>query len=146
MPLPTPGQPTAAAIGKGTTLGYSANTSSPSYTTVAELVDIKMPKHTASPVAIMRYDSPTVFEELIAAWAKAGEFELQLVYNKLQAAALYALFNVLAAYQVTKPDGSTWSYLGIITEFGDELPLKEKMTNSCKVSISGAPTPSSASA
>jgi len=33
-----------------------------------------------------------------------------------------------------------------MTEFGDEMPLKEKMTNIFKFSVSGAPFPTASSA
>jgi hypothetical protein len=137
---------TIAQIGKGTTFGYSTALTSPTYTAVAEVLDIKMPKHTAEPVEIMRYDSPTAFPELIPSWCKGGEFEITITYNPTVATAIFALLNVLASFQITKPDAKTWSYQGIITEFGDELPLKDKMTCSFKVAISGAPTPTAASA
>ena len=113
---------------------------------VAELLDLKAPKQTASPIAIQRYDSPSLFEELIAGWCKGGSIEFSVVYNSAQAAALYAMLNTAGQIQITKPDASTIACAGIVTEFGDEIPLKEKMMNTLKFQVSGAPTFSTTSA
>jgi hypothetical protein len=138
---------TVAQIGKGTSFGYSATVGgSPTFTTVAEVTKITMPKHSAKPVEIMRYDSPTNYPEQIAGWCDSSEVEIDITYQKTVAAALFALLNVPATYLITKPDASTWTYVAIMTEFGDELPLKESMTNTLKFKISGAPTPSTTSA
>jgi hypothetical protein len=137
---------TAAVIGKGTTVGFFVGSGTPTFVTLAELLDIKMPKNTASPIKINRYDSPSFFEELIAGWADGGQLELTLTYVKANAAALYLMFNVAGQMQVTKPDTSSWTFQGIMTEFGDELPLKDKMTVTCKFSVSGLPVASSTSA
>jgi Lambda phage tail tube protein, TTP len=146
MSIPTVGQPTAAAIGKGTTVGYAMPGTAPTFAGMAEIVDIKMPKHTAETIKVQRYDSPSLFPELIGGWLGAGDFEVQFVYAKAAAAPLFALLGQPQQILVTKPDTSTWTYQTIVTEFGDELPLKDKMTCTVKASISGAPVPSAASA
>lgn len=149
MTLPTAGQATAAAIGKGTTLGYLAGAGSGAFVIVAELLDLKAPEQTASPIAIQRYDSPTFFEELIAGWAKGGKVSFTVVYNAAQAAALYAMFNVPGQIQITKPasvGSGTITVAGICTKFGDEIPLKDKMMNQMEFEVSGAPIFSSTSA
>ena len=146
--MPTTPTPTNAAIGKGTTLGFATLTAGVpgAYTLVAELLDIKMPKHTGKPLTIRRYDSPSVFPELVPAWAEGGDVEFSLTYTAAQGAALWAFFNVLAGFQITKPDGKTWTYQGIITEFGDSTPLDKDMQVNIKVSVSGPPVPAATSA
>ena len=146
MSLPTPGAPTVAVIGKGTTLGYCNQSSGGTFTTVAEMLDLKLPTHEASTLEVQRYDSPSLYPEMISSWNKGSKIEMKLTYNATQGAALFAMLGISGQFKVTKPDSTGWTYSGILTKFGDEAPLKEKMTNTVEFTISGAPVPTSASA
>lgn len=137
---PTPGAATAARIGKGTAFSIAAAGTSPTFTALAEVTDAKLPKVTASPVEIYRYDSPTLYAELIPSWLKGGDLELTLVYNKDNSTALRGYLNAACQCKVTYPDGTNgFTYQGVMTEMGEEVPLKDAMTSSFKFQVSGAP-------
>ena len=138
MSMPDLSQPTVAAIGKGTTLGYGA-VADPSYQTIAEIIDLKMPQTTVDKIKIQRYDSPDLYGEMIAGWREAGELEFDCVYNKDVVSTLFALLGTPQSWQITKPDNSTWTYVGFLDEFSDPTPLKDKMTSTFKFVVSGAP-------
>jgi hypothetical protein len=143
------GQPTAAVIGKGTTLGYNTSaTAGPTgtYTAIAEITDLVPPTRTATPVKVERYDSPTLEPELIPSWSEPGDVTFKLTYAKAMAATLATLYNVTASYQITKTDSSTKTVVGIMTQLGEELPLKTACQNTVKISISGSATDSTGSA
>jgi hypothetical protein len=88
MSLPTPGEATIAQIGKGSTIWYFAGSGTPTWVQAAELVVLKMPKHKANPVEVMRYDSPSNFPELIPGWCSSDPLSFEFVYSAAQGAAL----------------------------------------------------------
>jgi hypothetical protein len=127
---------TVARIGKGTSVGYNATTTAGTFTSLAEVLDIKMPKTTYTPVEIERYDSPTNIPELIPGWGKGGELEISITYSAAQAAAIYGLLNTQCQMTVTSPDSNVRTYGGILTSFGDSFPLKDKMVTEATFMIS----------
>jgi hypothetical protein len=145
MAIPTVGQATVARIGYGSTLSYAAPGGSPTWNAVAEVQDIKMPKHIADTIKIQRYDSPTLFAELIGGWLEAGEVEFSVTYNPAAGGPLFALLGQAQQFKIVKPDTYYWTYQAIVTEFGEPIPLKDKMMIDIKFKISGAPVPSGSS-
>src|SRR4051812_25608826 len=129
---------TAGQIGYGFAISH-ATTLAGTYTALAEVTDIKPPKVTTENVKIQRNDSPDLFGEKIPGWKDASDCELTLVYAKTQTAAIYALQSTPLFWKFIKPDGtSTGAFYGFISEIGDETPLKDKMTNTVKITVSGA--------
>lgn len=137
---------TVAAIGYGTTIGFAAPGGSPTFTSIGELLDIKMPKFETDTIEIQRYDSTTLDPELIVSWNRPGELEFTITYSAASAAALWARRGLMSQVLITKPDTKTWTLQGIFVSFADAVPLKDKMTFDVKFKVSGAPVPASTSA
>ena len=134
---------TVGRIGKGTAVGFSNNssTSVTTLTALAEVLDLNVPKQKAAPLKIHRYDSPSLFPELVAGWCENTDGNLKLTYNAAQGALIYPLLNTLCSFCFVKPDLNGYQYVGMLTEFGDEVPLKDKMMNVFNFAVSGAPQP-----
>ena len=134
------GLPTVGQIGKGTMVSY-ADVGNTTWTDLAEVVDIKAPRQTADPIEVYRYDSPSLYAELIAGWKKGGEGEITVVYGETQSAAVNALVNLPKQFKITKPGGThSLIYQGMVIDFGEEYPLKDKMVFSFKFRVTSDPT------
>lgn len=126
-------------IGYGSTIGYRVVDSGGAYTTIAELLDITPPKAKVGNVAYGRFDADAPYDDKIPGWRDTDDAEFQFVYVAAQANTIFDLLGTKLEWEITKPDDSTWTFTGFINEFGDETPLKDKMSCMVKIAVSGAP-------
>lgn len=109
---------TVAIIGKGSTFSTCA-TLGGSYVAIAEITGIDHPRLTSPTVEATNFDSPNSYEEGIAGvWVKVEPLKVTLHYLKAQTTTLIALVGIGYFYKVTKPDGSTWTGPGVLSDFG----------------------------
>ena len=75
-----------------------------------------------------------LIDQYIPGVLNAGEAEFEVVYLKTQSAALEALTNVAGTtFTFTYPDGRVKAFVGFINNWGEEVPLKEKIMNKIKI-------------
>ena len=134
---------TKARIGFGTTFGYSTVIPAVGYTQIAEIIGITPAKPKIAKVETNRFDSNTLgttglpIEDNLPGWVDPGEWKVKFHYDHTQSGTIFGLFGVPIAFQVTKPDGKGWTAVGYISDFGDEIPLKDKMTVEVTITING---------
>jgi len=131
---------TQSIIGKGTTLGYGTPTGSTvSYTLLAEVKNVKPPKISAEKYEATHYGSPNSYLEWLFGWIDGGEVDIEINYLHASASALLALIAVSQSFQITLPNGHTWTFTGTIDDFEGELPNKGVCTIKLKVKVTGPP-------
>ena len=127
---------TAASIGYGYTIGYSA-TSGGTYTNLAEVLDVKPGKKTGAKVEVLSNTSANFYPDKIPGVKSEGDWDVKLVYAAGGRAAIDALFMVPQYFKFIRPNGTTTqTFFGFICEIGDEVPLKEAMTVDIKIAVS----------
>ncbi|QUS40575.1 phage tail protein [Tardiphaga alba] len=133
---------TEARIGYGTLF----KSGSP-LVTLAEVTSITPPGMSRDSVDASHEQSPGAWREFIAGMKDGGEVSLELnfVPGGTAAASMMAEFDLDgpdAAIQrvIEFPDGSTFSFTGILTGFEPDSPLDDKMTASSTFKVSGKPT------
>ena len=134
---------TKAIIGHKTSIAYGA-VPSVGYTLLAEIIGFTPPKTTVAMVDASRFDSDVTangnpIEDQITGWLKPGEYSFKAHYDKngTQATTIRGLLGAQHSWQMTYPDAKTRSFIGVLTEYGEEVPLKDKMTLDFKVTING---------
>lgn len=138
---------TSARIGYQT-LFKSGNGASPEvFTTLAEVTSITPPAMARDTVDATHTESPGAWREFIAGLKDGGEVSLELnfVPGGSAAAALAAEMDLdgpLATKnrQILFPDGSYFSFAGILSGFEPDAPLDDKMSASVTFKVTGKPT------
>jgi hypothetical protein len=131
---------TQSIIGKGTTLGYGMPTGSTvTYTTLAEVKNVKPPKITAEKYEATHYASPSSYLEWLFGWLDGGDVDIEINYLHASASALLALIGVSQSFLITLPDTHTYTFLGAIDDYEGDLPNKGVCTLKLKVKVTGPP-------
>ena len=137
--------PSAAFIGYGASLSYST-TSGGTFTPIAELSEMVPPKTVVKDAEVTRYDSPGETEEFVTGYRNGGEPTFKANFLKAQYAILYGMIGTPFYWKFQFNDGTvptTGSVIecyGWINEMGAEVPMKEKVSCTLKMRISGLPT------
>ncbi|MBR1193238.1 phage tail tube protein [Bradyrhizobium sp. AUGA SZCCT0160] len=138
---------TSARIGYQT-LFKTGNGASPEvFTTLAEVTGITPPAMARDTVDATHEESPGAWREFIAGLKDGGEvgLELNFIPGGSATTALMAEMDLdgpLASKnrQILFPDGSYFSFAGILTGFEPDAPLDDKMAASVTFKVTGKPT------
>jgi|SRR6185437_10710181 len=137
---------TATKIGYGIELSYCA-TSSGSYVTVAELLEMTPPAASVDEVKVYRSDNAAAVVEKIPGWTEYSDSEITCTYTAATRTALDALVGTPYFFKVTYPKlagqvttGDVDAFAGFIKSLNKETPLKAAMTIKIKMAINGAVT------
>lgn len=138
---------TSARIGYQT-LFKSGNGASPEvFATLAEVTAITPPAMSRDTVDATHMESPGAWREFIAGLKDGGEVSLELNFipGGTAASALTAELDLdgplaLKNRQILFPDGSYFSFAGILTGFEPDAPIDDKMSASVTFKITGKPT------
>ena len=89
-------------------------------------------------------DSAEIFKEFVAGMIDAGEMSLVLKWNiadvgQVLLMAAFESADGTVYGQIKFPDNSTYTYVGVLTGAGKEVPKNETITQSFKIKISGKP-------
>ena len=138
---------TSARMGYGT-LFKTGNGASPEvFTTLAETTSITLPAMARDTIEATHNESGGAWREFIAGLKDGGEISLELNFVPGGSAALALtaemdLDGTLAVKnrQILFPDGSYFSFSGILTSFEPDAPLDDKMAASVTFKVSGKPS------
>lgn len=118
---------TIAAIGYGSTFGID-NAKSGIYTTVAEVVSIKIPGFMREAIDATHMTSPDKYKEYIAGLKDMSEATITLNWVPSVTDVLVAAFeDEDANYQITAPNGVRFRFSGFVTEYSPPELTNEKM-------------------
>ena len=138
---------TSARIGYQT-LFKTGNGASPEvFATLAEVTGITPPAMARDTVDASHEESPGAWREFIAGLKDGGEVSLDLNFVPGGSASLSLtgeldLDGPLAVKnrQIVFPDGSYFSFAGILTGFEPDAPIDDKMSASVTFKVTGKPT------
>jgi hypothetical protein len=126
-----------AIIGLGTTLGYAAvdanDAPSGAYTVLASIIDAEPPEQTVGKADGTNYSSPDDAEEYIPGLIAGGEAKFTLFYKTASAAIIQGLLRQTKAWQITFPDGHTYTWVGWLSKLGTKIPVKEGIKQECSL-------------
>jgi len=124
-------------------------TTTDTYTDVAEITDISGPSVTADEIDVSSHDSPDTYREFVQGMKDGGEvtFEGHFIYDH---ATLEDAGDILGyldgggveSWKIVFPDtGSTeWAFDGFVTAFETTGNFEDKATFSATIKVSGKPT------
>lgn len=121
-------------VGFGSAIYYSADGTT--YTKIAQSRDLKGPNPEVGDIKLTNNDSPNNTKEYAPGMIEPGEIDFELVYDKAQAATLYAMFGdgLIHFWREVYADGSKWEFKGYIKKFGTETKTEDE-ANTTTVTI-----------
>lgn len=119
---------------------------STTWTSIAQVLDIKPGKIEAKDVDVTVIDSPNQAEQFAPGWANGGEGTIKVQFAKAQQTTLFGLFRTLRGFRVMFNDastqngqGSTLAFDGYIKGIANEIDSKNLVTCELTVKVSGLP-------
>jgi predicted secreted protein len=129
-----------AFSGVGTVFGRGNGSSgTETFTPLAEVNSITGPNKTRDTIDVTSLDSEGGYREFIAGFRDGGEVSLEMNFT-------YATYDIInddfesedsVNYQIELPDGTSFTFTGLVTAVGLAVPLDDKVTSSVTVKISG---------
>ncbi len=119
--------PTNSTLGYASQL-YHAPTGTTTWVKFAASIDLKGPEPEVGDVKITNNDSPGNTHEYKPGMIEPGTQEFDVIYNKTQAAAIYATFGDGNIYDYAEvyPDGAGWTFSGYLKKFGTETKTEDE--------------------
>jgi predicted secreted protein len=132
---------TEADIGYGIDIAKEDTPGAGTYTSVGvEITSIQPPGYSRDAIDASHSSSPNEFREYIAGMMDAGEVEIE--GNFVAAASDSIVTDLLAGkaeYQITFPNGVTWTFDAFFTSYQPNAPVDDKQTFSATMKVSGRP-------
>lgn len=123
-------------IGKGTILAYESGTS---YIDLLEVTSCSDPKPSVDEVELTHFLSPDGYREFIPTWIDASEISVEGNYLADQTETLFGLIGVVTGWQLTKSDGSVWTFDGWIKQMENDNDYQSKCTTKLTIRVTGVP-------
>lgn len=114
-------------------------------TAVAGLTSIGGLELSADTIDVTTLDSEGGYREFIAGFKDAGEVSLEGYLNSVTGKGQKELYDLFesgdeGAFEIDFPEGSSWSFSGVVTGFGTSADLEDPLGFSCTIKVSGKPT------
>ena len=141
--------PTSAKSSFGTFLKIGDGASSETFTTIAEVKDIKGPGLKLNKEDVTSHSSSGAWKELIGTILEGGKLSFALNWLPAHATQSYGaglLKDMVGKgprnFQLVVPAASTltWTFPALVTEFTPDLKVKGAQAADVSLEISGAPT------
>jgi hypothetical protein len=129
--------PTNVGIGYQMTFGIFNGVS---YVPVAEVTMATPPQYSRDAIEATHMGSPNAFREYIPGLLDAGEATIEI--NYVPAAVdpiLTAMRAGLGQFRITYPNGTTYTFSGIITAYTPETPMDGKLAATITIKVSSIP-------
>lgn len=111
-----------------------------SYVPVAEVTMATPPQYSRDAIEATHMGSPNAFREYIPGLLDAGEATIEI--NYVPAAVdpiLTAMRAGLGQFRITYPNGTTYTFSGIITAYTPETPMDGKLAATITIKVSSIP-------
>lgn len=114
-------------------------------TAVAGLTSIGGLEQSADTIDVTTLDSDGGYREFITGFKDAGEVSLEGYLNSVPGKGQKELHDLFesgdeGAFVIDFPEGSSWSFIGVVTGFGTSADLEDPLGFSCTIKVSGKPT------
>lgn len=128
----------------GTALSRSNMQSTPTFTDVANIMDITGPGISRNTIDVTSHDSPNGYREFLGGLRDGGEVTFDINFDPAEDTHSQLITDLDAAdpidYRVEFPNGATWTISGILTGFEPGAPVDDKLTASVTIKVTGKPT------
>ena len=130
-----------ALAGVGTKLEYSTDGGT-TYTALAQVLNIGGPGMTKDTIDTTALDTADGYRTFIGGFKNPGTLTFTANFEKTQYNTLKGQFegDTLVNYKLTTPDGSTFEFIGLVTEMPLTVPTDDKITMDVTIQISGTVT------
>jgi len=131
----------AGLDGRGTALLRGDGGTPETFSAIANVTSVEGPGMERETIDVTAHDSPDGWMEFVGGLKDAGEVELELNYDPSEHDVLVADMDDEEPrnYQLVFPDGTTWSFAAILTEFSVEAPYDDKLTANVTYKVTGRP-------
>jgi hypothetical protein len=135
---------TKAKIGHGATFKRGDGADPEVFTEIGEVVDVKIPKHSADALDGTHSTSAGKYREFIKGLRQLEEFSLEINLDSTSAEAV-TIFGDFSAdgarnYQVADVDGSTFTFAALVIGVDAGLPTADKQVVTVDFRPTGIPT------
>ncbi len=117
------------------------------FTTIAEVTDIKGPTLSLDTIEATSHDSANATKEFVAGLKDAGEVTFSVNFIPTNATQSYATGLIKDWYNRTKrnfrmvfPDTTTWNFAAFVTRFEPAAPVDGKLAADVTLKIASSPT------
>ncbi|WP_439150832.1 phage tail tube protein [Sulfitobacter sp.] len=121
-----------AIIGYGTTFAFGDGADPEVFTVLAEVTDITAPSDSVDIIEATHMSSPDRTKEFVAGLNDPGEcsFDIHFIPGAGDDTVIQALRNAGTKnnYQITWPNGRTWTFAAILTGYAPTAPVNDRMT------------------
>ena len=135
---------TKAKIGHGAVFKRGDGETPEVFTAIGEVVDVKIPKHSADALDGTHSTSPGKYREKIKGLRQLEEFSLELNLDSTSAEAvtIFADFasDASRTYQVADVDGSTFTFAALVIGVDAGIPTGDKQVVTVDFAPTGIPT------
>lgn len=129
----------------GTALARSDMASTPTFTDVANILDISGPDMTKNEIDVTAHDSPDKFMEFLGGLRDGGSVTFDINWDPAETTQQPLLADFEddddpRDYMITYPDTSTTEFSAVVTGWSTSAPVDGKLTASVTMKVSGKPT------
>lgn len=126
-------------LGKGTTIGYASSQGGPftAFVKIRGRAPIKPPATKVGKAETTSFDDTS--EQYIPGWISASDASFVFLYQNSSTSVAFPQLGTVQWFQVTLPDTHTWTFQGFISEYDPEVPMKEEVYESLKITVTGKP-------
>lgn len=133
----------------GTLLKMGDGGTSESFTTIAEVSDIKGPKLSLDAIDVTNHSSTEAWREFVGGLLDAGEVSLSINFMPTETThdPSTGIISKLTDrgkhnFQMVFPDddATTWSFTALVTAFESSEPIDDKLAADITLKITGKPT------
>jgi len=116
---------------------------------IAEVNSLSGPGLSLDPIEITHHESPDAWKEFVGGLLDAGEIPLDVNFiptatthtANASGSLLYTMISrAAAAFTLTWPDSTAWSFDALVTAFEPSAPVDDKLGASVTLKLTGAPS------
>lgn len=134
----------AQQVGYGVGLTVTTTTAAAS---IGQIISISGPNASGSPAETSTLDSTSRFDTFIGTMVDPGEVTIETAYNPESIARQrlheYLASQAIKTFTITWGDTSVWpdteAFSAIVTGIGREIPLKDRVTSTITLKVTGDP-------
>jgi len=113
--------------------------------TIAEITSITGPELSLNAVDVTHLTSPNTFKEFIGGMRDGGEVAIEGNFYSGDTNGQIGLYDDLVAaivqdFVITFPNGTTWTFKALVTAFGVDTPLDDKVPFKATMKVTAKPT------
>lgn len=132
----------SAKTGYGTLFGIGDGATPEVFTNLAEVLDVTPPNEQTDKVEVTHMQSPDQTKEFIPGMTDPGQcsFDINFLPGVDDDAAIQLLRHPSGVqnFQITFPNGATWTFAGFLTDYAPKAPVNDRMRATVTFKVTGS--------